>query len=107
MFVKFQPPFILFFHRLLKNYLQQTNFSGASGRVIFRDGERYLPTVEMAQHFPSRVVKVGRVIPNMYRPCGESKRCLEMNETSILWPGGSRPTDGRSSECHIAFNHYV
>ena len=90
---------LAFFHRLLKTFLQQTNFSGASGRVIFRDGERYLPTVEMEQRFPARVVKVGRVLPNMYKACGSSNRCLEMNETSILWPEGKRPTDGRSSEC--------
>lgn len=82
--------------QLLKTFLQQTNFSGASGRVIFRDGERYLPTVEMEQRFPARVVKVGRVLPNMYKACGSSNRCLEMNETSILWPEGKRPTDGRS-----------
>lgn len=88
----------LFFHRLLKNYLQQTNFSGVSGRVIFRDGDRYLPTVEMAQRSPSGVVTVGRVLPNMYGHCGKSRGCLQMNETSIQWPGGSRPTDGRSRE---------
>ncbi|XP_078367736.1 uncharacterized protein LOC144651661 isoform X1 [Oculina patagonica] len=82
--------------QLLKSYLQQTNFSGVSGRVIFRDGERYLPTVEIAQRFSSRKATVGRVLPDMYEHCGKSRGCLEMNETSILWPGGSRPTDGRS-----------
>lgn len=91
----------LFFHSLLKNYLQQTNFSGVSGRVIFRDGDRYLPTVEMAQRSPSGVVTVGRVLPNMYGHCGKSRGCLQMNETSIQWPGGSRPTDGRSREWHL------
>ncbi|KAJ7384954.1 hypothetical protein OS493_018642 [Desmophyllum pertusum] len=67
-----------------------------AGRVIFRDGDRYLPTVEMAQRSPSGVVTVGRVLPNMYGHCGKSRGCLQMNETSIQWSGGSRPTDGRS-----------
>ena len=67
-----------------------------SGRVIFRDGERHLPTVEMAQCFPSRTVTVGRVLPNMYAHCDtDSRSCLELNETSIQWPGGRRPADGR------------
>ena len=66
-----------------------------SGRVIFRDGERHLPTVEMAQRFPSRAVTVGRVLPNMYVLCGtESRSCLELNETTIEWLGSRRPTDG-------------
>lgn len=81
---------------LLKQNLQQTNFSGVSGRVQFRDGERYLPTVEMKQHFPNRVMTVGCVHPNMYGMCGENRHCLTMNESSIHWPSGSRPTDGRS-----------
>ena len=75
-----------------------------SGRVIFRDGERYLPTVEMAQRFPSRAVTVGRVLPNMYARCGKSRSCLEMNETSIQWPGGRRPADGRPRKCHVSFS---
>ena len=75
-----------------------------SGRVIFRDGERHLPTVEMAQHFPSRVVIVGRVLPNMYTHCDtESRSCLELNETSIQWPGGRRPADGRPGKCYLSF----
>ena len=73
-----------------------------SGRVIFRDGERHLPTVEMAQRFPSRAVTVARVLPNMYALCGtESRNCLELNETSIEWPGRRRPTDGRPGKCYV------
>lgn len=73
-----------------------------SGRVMFRDGERHLPTVEMVQHFPSRTVTVGRVRPNMYALCdSDSRSCLELNETSIQWPGGRRPGDGRPGECNV------
>jgi len=73
-----------------------------SGRVIFRDGERHLPTVEMVQHFPSRAVTVGRVHPNMYAVCdSDTRSCLELNETNIQWPGGRRPADGRPGKCNV------
>ena len=89
------------YFRLLKSQLQKTNFSGVSGRVLFRDGERYLPTVEMKQHgFLSRVVTVGYLHPNLYETCGNNTGCLTINETSIYWPRGTRPTDGRSGKCY-------
>lgn len=90
--------------RLLRNLLQETNFTGVSGRVQFRDGERYLPTIEIRQHFPSRVVRVGCVHPNLDGVCGKSRNCLTVNETIIHWPAGGRPSDGRSGKfcCSVA-----
>ena len=82
-------------------YLQQTNFTGVSGRVIFRDGERYLPTVEMNQHFTNRVVMVGRVVPDTLEVCEGNRGCLQLKESYIEWPGGSRPFDGRQGESFI------
>ena len=102
---KFYSTIVCYFYRLLKTHLQQTNFSGVSGRVLFRDGERYLPTVEIKQHFPSRVVTVGCVHPNLYGLCGKNRGCLTMNETSIYWPRGTRPTDGRSGKCCVTFSY--
>ena len=92
-------------YRLLKNFLQETNFTGVSGRVQFRDGERYLPTIEIRQHFPSRVVRVGCVHPNLDGVCDKSRNCLTVNETIIHWPAGGRPSDGRSGKfCYsVAF----
>ncbi|XP_029195937.2 uncharacterized protein LOC114961433 isoform X2 [Acropora millepora] len=92
--------------QLLKSFLQQTNFSGVSGRVLFSDGERYLPTVEIKQHFPSRVVTVGSVHPNIKGQCGNNRRCLAINEMSIYWPQGIVPSDGRpepvaQEECSV------
>ena len=89
---------LVLFFRLLKNFLQQTNFSGVSGRVLFSDGERYLPTVEIKQHFPSRVVTVGSVHPNIKGQCGNNRRCLAINEMSIYWPQGIVPSDGRPGD---------
>ncbi|XP_068721735.1 uncharacterized protein [Montipora capricornis] len=92
--------------QLLKSFLQQTNFSGVSGPVSFSKGERYLPTVEIKQHFPSKVVTVGYVQPNMKGQCGKNRSCFTINETSIYWPKGIRPTDGRpepfaEQECSV------
>ncbi|CAH3138826.1 unnamed protein product [Porites lobata] len=91
--------------QLLRNLLQETNFTGVSGRVQFRDGERYLPTIEIRQHFPSRVVRVGCVHPNLDGVCDKSRNCLTVNETIIHWPAGGRPSDGRSGKfcCSVAF----
>ena len=88
----------MLFYRLLKSFLQQTNFSGVSGPVSFSEGERYLPTVEIKQHFPSKVETVGYVQPNMKGQCGKNRSCFTINETSIYWPQGIRPTDGRPGE---------
>jgi hypothetical protein len=87
-----------FINSRLKRYLQESNFSGISGQVIFKEGERYLPTVNILQHFAGgSPVTVGQFVP--VNP-GETKctlyeGCLTLYEALIKWPGGTRPTDGR------------
>ena len=67
---------------------------GVSGRVTFKEGERYLPIVEFRQVFPGNRRTVGRFVPVENGTCKKDWRCLSINESRITWPGGNRPTDG-------------
>ena len=67
---------------------------GVSGRVTFKEGERYLPIVEFRQVFPGNRRTVGRFVPVENGTCKKDWRCLSINESWITWPGGNRPTDG-------------
>ncbi|XP_032231213.2 receptor-type guanylate cyclase gcy-2-like [Nematostella vectensis] len=81
----------------LKCYLQQSNFSGVSGQVVFKESERFLPRVTILQHFAGKKVTVGQFIPVMPgdKGCYGYGGCLSLNESTIEWAGGQRPSDGR------------
>ena len=77
-----------------------------SGHVSFKAGERYLPTVNIVQHFDNnKQVTVGQFIPEGpgQRMCEEYEGCLELNESLIRWPGNTKPTDGRQGSPRNTF----
>lgn len=76
---------------LFREYIQQTHFTGVSGLVHFRDGDR-LSIINIRQNFATTSKLIGRFVPEISQN-NVSNGHLIIDEKSIKWATGSIPRD--------------
>jgi hypothetical protein len=76
---------------IFREFIQQTDFLGVSGRVHFRNGDR-LSTIIIQQNFATKSTVIGRFVP-IVAPNDTLSGTLRLDEPSIIWASGVIPSD--------------